>query len=64
MIKKTKISIYLLLIIFPLQGMASKAKFEFFNGNKTSIKNPFSLRDPFKRKRLRLKGRKGKYSLF
>ena len=43
---------------------AKKAQFEFFNGNKTKIKNPFRLRDPFKRKVLSLKVKSGKYSAF
>ena len=43
---------------------AKNAQFEFFNGNKTKIKNPFRLRDPFKRKILSLKAKRGKYSAF
>jgi len=57
-----------LLFVFSLLGIqnsfSKKAQFEFFNGNKTKIKNPFRLRDPFKRKRLKLKGSKGRYSAF
>ena len=64
MIKKIKFTIFLFSLTFSFYTLGSKQKFEFFNGNKTSIKNPFGLRDPFKRKRIRLKGRKGKYSAF
>ena len=64
MIKKIKLTIFLFSLTFSFYSLGSKQKFEFFNGNKTSIKNPFGLRDPFKRKRIRLKGRKGKYSAF
>ena len=57
-----------LLLVFSLFGIqnvfSQKPQFEFFNGNKTKIKNPFRLRDPFKRKRLKLKGSKGRYSAF
>jgi len=64
MIKNLKVTFFLISLTFSFYSLGSKQKFEFFNGNKTSIRNPFSLRDPFKRKRIRLKGRKGKYSAF
>lgn len=64
MIKKIKFTICAFSLITSFNSLGSKQRFEFFNGNKTSIKNPFALRDPFKRKRIRLKGRKGKYSAF
>ena len=64
MTKKIKIFTIIGLLTFSNLVMGSRQKFEFFNGNKTSIKNPFALRDPFKRKRIRLKGSKGKYSAF
>ena len=57
----------LFLIVFILATsnvFAKNAQFEFFNGNKTKIKNPFRLRDPFKRKILSLKAKRGKYSAF
>ena len=57
----------LFLVVFILATsniFAKNAQFEFFNGNKTKIKNPFRLRDPFKRKILSLKAKRGKYSAF
>ena len=57
----------LFLIVFILATsniFAKNTQFEFFNGNKTKIKNPFRLRDPFKRKILSLKAKRGKYSAF
>ena len=57
--------LFLVVFIIAISNVfAQNAKFEFFNGNKTKIKNPFGLRDPFKRKRLSLKTKKGKYSAF
>tara|TARA_B100000029_G_scaffold8517_1_gene9052 strand:- start:1078 stop:1536 length:459 start_codon:yes stop_codon:yes gene_type:complete len=57
----------LFLVVFVLATsniFGKNAQFEFFNGNKTKIKNPFRLRDPFKRKVLSLKAKSGKYSAF
>ena len=57
----------LFLVVFVLATsniFGKNAQFEFFNGNKTKIKNPFRLRDPFKRKILSLKAKRGKYSAF
>ena len=57
--------LFLVVFIIAISNVfAQNAKFEFFNGNKTKIKNPIGLRDPFKRKRLSLKTKKGKYSAF
>ena len=58
-------NLFLVIFIIGIPNvLATKAQFEFFNGNKTKIKNPFNLRDPFKRKRLSLRVKKGKYSAF
>ena len=44
-----------LVLLFLVTGLTAQSKgekkFNFFKGNKTSIKNPFKLRDPFKRLR-------------
>lgn len=32
-----------------ISGIASANKYDFFRGEKTSIENPFNLRDPFKK---------------
>ena len=46
-------ALYIVLFLAVSTSVHSKTdkKFNFFKGNKTSIKNPFNLRDPFKRLR-------------
>lgn len=64
------LNIKVTLILFFVLSITTKANANadadksanFFKDNKTTIKNPFELRDPFKRKRLKLKSRRKAYS--
>ena len=46
------------------QGAAPKKNKNFFEETKTSIKNPFELRDPFKRSKIRLRKKRRTYGGF
>lgn len=52
--------IFLVGYLFALPAFGAEKDYRFFKDIKTKIKNPFKLRDPFKRGKIKSKSKKGK----